>query len=74
MFDANDTEAEEGYEHQAEDEDDDGEYAEAHEGNTFSTPAGSFAGDYEDHHAIGERLPSAHTGQHHTIWQLCWQL
>lgn len=54
MFDANDSAAEEGYEHHGrEEEDDDGDYAEAQEGHGYSTPAGSFAGDYEDH-AIGE--------------------
>lgn len=58
MFDADDTEAEEGYEHEGDedgdDEDDDGDYAEAHENNAFATPAGSQAGDY-DEHAVGER-------------------
>lgn len=52
MFDANDTEAEEGYEHE-EKEEDEGEYAEAQENNGYATPAGSQAGDHEDH-AIGE--------------------
>jgi hypothetical protein len=59
MFDADDTEAEEGYEREGDnneddgDEEDDGEYAEAHENHAFATPAGSQAGDY-DEHAIGE--------------------
>jgi hypothetical protein len=59
MFDADDTEAEEGYEREGDnnedgDDGDDGEYAEAHENHTFATPAGSQAGDY-DEHAIGEQ-------------------
>jgi hypothetical protein len=59
MFDANDTEAEEGYAHQGgddgDDDEEDGDYTEAQENNTFATPAGSQAGDHEDHHAIGGR-------------------
>jgi hypothetical protein len=58
MFDANDTEAEEGYDHEREEEDDeDSEYAEAQENNSFATPAGSQAGDHDDH-AIGEHAGS----------------